>query len=263
MFKKSKYQLHGKKVVMFLLTAAMVLAVAAPTPVFASEVIIDGYGDDWADKPGTYVYNSDNSQNCWVYGVWIDGQKYTTPEGTYSTDVRHYLQAYKGDEGIAVHVIFSRDYGAGVNGEYYNFSFGNDSASFQLTDENGNTLTNNVNNMSPGTYKVVLKHGNGSISGEEVVNSVATLHIPEDRVNAEIEFYIPYGAFTTQNGAISANDTSSVTLHNNNIMYEPIYIEGAPTGSTFSVIAGLGLAGVFFAKKSRMIDRLKNRKTKA
>lgn len=262
-FIKKHKKINIKNMVTFALTAMAALAVAVPTPVFASEVIIDGYSDDWADKPGSYVYNWDNSQNCWVHGVWVDGIPYTTPEGTYSTDVRHYVQAYKDDEGIAVHIVFSRDYGAGVNSENYNFSFGNDNTSFQLTDANGNTLTNNVNNMAPGTYNVVLKHGNGSVSGSEVADSVATLHIPEDRVNAEIEFYIPYEAFTTQNGAINASDTSSVSLNNSNIMYEPVYIEGAPTGSLFSTIAGLGLAGVFFAKKSGMIDRLRNRKTKA
>ena len=263
MFIKKHGKLNRKNVITFVLAAVMALAAASPVSALASDVIVDEYSDDWADKPGAYVYNWDNSQNCWVNGVWVDGVKYITPEGQYSTDVRHYVQAYKGEEGIAVHVVFSRDYGSGVNSEYYNFSFGDASTSFQLTDENGNPLTNNVNNMSPGTYTVVLKHGNGSISGAEVSNSVATLRIPEDRVNAEIEFYIPYEAFHDQNNSIDANDTSRVTLSNNNIMYESIYIEGAPTGSMFSTIAGLGLAGVFFVKKSGIIHRIKNRKTKA
>lgn len=251
-----------KHVIVFVLTALLVLMTGAPVSVLAGEIRVDGFSEDWEDKPGTYVYNWDNSQNCWVHGVWINGKPYYTAEGEYSTDVRHYLQAYKGESGIAVRVVFSRDYGTGVNGDGFNFYFGNENTKFRLTDKSGASITGRVNEMGPGIHHIEVRHENGNLSGKKVEGSAATLYIPKDKVNAELEFFIPYEGFKTQNGRISADDTASVTLMNQNIMYERVYIEGASTGALLSAMAGVGLAGVFFVKKSNLIDRLKSRKTK-
>lgn len=232
-----------KKLSTFVLTAVMMFALSAPLQVYAIAIdTTDGSTDDWADKPGTYTYN------------W-------NKEG-YSTDTMHYFQAYNGNDGIAGHIVFSADYYAGVNGDDYNFYFAEGSTKFRFTDENGNTITNNVNNMAPGTYTIHLKHGGGAVSGANVEGATATLYIPENGVNPEIEFHIPYDAFSFQNSSINANDASSVEIFSPNIMCDKYYIEGAPTGSIFSAIAGLGLAGVFFLKKSGRLDSLKNKKTK-
>lgn len=262
MFLKKHDKGCKKNIVIFMLTVVMVLAMTAPVPVLANEIRVDGFSEDWADKPETYVYNWDNSDNCWIHGVWVDGICYKTPRGEYSTDVRHLVQAYKDETGIAVRIVFSRDYQAEVNSDDYNFIFGNKGTKFRLSDKSGNSITNVVKSMKPGIHRVVLRHADGSISGREVAGSAAVLKIPKDRVNCEFEFFIPYEAFKAQNGAITANDSASVVLWNANIMYDRIYIEGAPTGAFVSAMVGLGLAGAFFVKKSGMIDRVKNRKTK-
>lgn len=236
-----------RKLFTFVLTAVIFFLISAPVQVYAIAIdTTDGSTDDWADKPGTYTYNWNKP----------------AVNGEYNTDTMHYFQAYNGNDGIAGHIVFSADYYAGVNGEDYNFYFADGSTKFQFTDENGNTLTNNVDNMSPGTYTIQLKHGDGAVSGTTVDGATATLYIPAGGENPEIEFHIPYDAFSSQNASINANDASSVEIFSPNIMYDKYYIEGAPTGSVFSAIAGLGLASVFFFKKSGRLDSLKNKKTK-
>ena len=75
---------------------------------------MDGYFDDWNDKPYSYEYNWDNSDNCWYYGVWYDGQCFKTPEGTYDTTVRHKMQLYSDNEYVYMHIVISEDYGSGL-----------------------------------------------------------------------------------------------------------------------------------------------------
>lgn len=243
MFIIKQKKIHRKKLLTFMLTAIIVLVMPAPESVYASEILIDGYSDDWADKPGEYVYN------------WNKGEN--------SVETMHYFQAYNDGAGIAIHIIFSADYWAGVNSEDYNLHFNEGSAKFQLRDANGNVLTNNVNSMEPGRYKIQVWHGDGAVSGQQAENSMATLYIPNNRVNPEIEVYIPYKTCHQQNGNINPDNNLSVGITNPNIMCGKHHIEGAPTGSLLSIIVGLGLSGVFFAKQSDIIERLKSRKTKA
>ena len=250
--KKSKL----RKAVVSFLTACMLLTVATPVQAYAIAIDTqDGATDDWNDKAGHYVYNWDNSANCWEHGVWINGECYKTPKGKYSTDVRHYVQAFKNEAGVALHIVFSRDYGAGANGDDFNFKFlqanGNYGTKFRIALQNGNSLSNEVNNLAPGVYPLKVFHSESRYSGSEAAGATATLYIPKEKVKREIEVFIPYTAYKTQNPAIDINKISRVSFFTQNLMYKEIYIEGAPTGSIISMAAGLGLVSVYFAKKKR------------
>ena len=55
----------------------------------ATDIYLIGDFSDWNSLPESYEYNWDNSQNCWSYGVWVDGVCYKTEEGSY----KYYLQS--------------------------------------------------------------------------------------------------------------------------------------------------------------------------
>lgn len=212
---------------------------------------MDGYFDDWNDKPYSYEYNWDNSSNCWYHGVWIDGVCYKTPEGEYSTDVRHKMQLYSDTDYIYLHIVFSKDYGSGFNGEDYQFYFNSESTKFQITDLNGKTLTNNVNKMNPGTYEVLVKHGSGSISGQSAQGAVAYINIPNDHKNIQLEFKIPYEEFSRQNSNINISNVSSIEFFTPNLMYRRIVSEGSPTGAWIIIAAAILLASLYFIKRKK------------
>ena len=212
---------------------------------------MDGYFDDWNDKPYSYEYNWDNSANCWYYGVWYDGQCFKTPEGTYDTTVRHKMQLYSDNEYVYMHIVISGDYGSGFNGEDYNFYFDEQSAKFQITDLSGNTLTNNVNNMSPGIYEVLVRHGDSSMSYAPASGSEAYLYIPDNHRNIEIEFKIPYGEFIKQNPNINLDKTSSIEFFTPNLMYRHIISEGSPTGAWIAILAALTFCGIYFLRRNK------------
>jgi len=256
-----------KRTMFAFLVAVLLLCSTAPVQAYAIAIDTqDGATDDWNDKAGHYVYNWDNSANCWEHGVWINGECYKTPKGKYSTDVRHYVQAFKNEAGVALHIVFSRDYGAGANGDDFNFKFlqgdGNHATKFRIALENGNSLSYTVNSLAPGVHPLKVFHSESRYSGREAAGATATLYIPKEKVNREIEVFIPYTAFKTQNPAIDINKVSRVSFKTQNLMYDEIYIEGAPTGSIISMVAGLGLASVYFAKKKERLNFSKKKKAK-
>lgn len=199
------------------------------------------FGIDWDSLPATYVYNWDNSANCWYWGVWIDGVCYKTPEGTYSTDVRHKAQLYCDGEYVYLRIVFSRDYGAKVNGDNYNFYINDDTASFRVVYKGGETLTDNTAKLEPGTHEVEVRHGNGSISWEVAQGSLAYLTKHETDVNAELEMRIPLSEMVRQNQNIKLDNVETIRFASSNIMdiNSPITASGASTYPMASAAAAL------------------------
>lgn len=207
-------------------------------------ITIDGYYDDWSDKPLSYHYNWDNSENCWKWGVWIDGVCYKTPEGTYDNNVRHIIQLYSDGTNIYGHIKISRQYGAKFNGEDYQFTFNNgQQASFQITDVNGQVITNEVKNFTPGIHSVQVRHRNGSCSYQIAENSQAKLTVYDDYLFTEVEFSIPLNTCVIQNRNIDLENLEVITFFTPNLMYQKIEIHGTPI-LIFSILIGGTIAVV-------------------
>lgn len=218
------------------------------------------FGIDWDSLPATYVYNWDNSANCWYWGVWIDGVCYKTPEGTYSTDVRHKAQLYCDGEYVYLRIVFSRDYGSKVNGDNYNFYINDNTATFSVVYKGGETLTGNTAKLEPGTHEVEVRHGNGSISFEVAQGSLAYLTKHETDVNAELEMRIPLSEMVRQNQNIKLDSIESIRFASSNIMdiNSPITATGASTFPMASAAAAL----LFVPGSTALLNRFGKKKKK-
>ena len=192
---------------------------------------------NWDEIPESYEYNWDNSQNCWNWGVWIDGECYKTPEGTYDTNVRHKIQLYSDDNYVYTRIVFSRDYQAAANGNWFNYTLDGQTASFQVEQYDGKDLANN--NLAPGTYGVAVRHANGDGSYSLANGASATYIVNDSLVNAELEIRIPLSEFAAQNSAINLDSVGTIEFFTPNLMYQSVKIEGASTSPLASAVAAL------------------------
>lgn len=194
-----------------------------------------GYMVDWDRIPASYEYNWDNSSNCWNWGVWHGSQCYKTPEGTYSTDVRHKMQIYCDGSYVYLHIIFEREFG--VNGYDYQFTI------------NGNTAKVQVNCPSSGSGEQYfqINHGDGSISGQVVEGGEC--HVFYDNVNNQLELKIPLEEFARQNPNISYSSSNSIEFFTPNLMYNRISCVGASTFPYIPVLLVFGIAIITFYRK--------------
>lgn len=206
-----------------------------------NSIEIDGNFSDWDGLPCSYEYNWDNSNNCWYYGVWVDGVCYKTPEGTYDTNVRHKMQLYCDGEYVYLHIIFSRDYYAKFNGEDYQFWINGNMAAFQVEWPNGGTITNNLTNVGSGIYDVEIRHRNSSMSYSVVNNSKGKLKVNENNLNDELEIKIPLSEMKYQNNNINLDTISTIEFFTPNLMYRRISAAGT---STYPFILGIICIGI-------------------
>ena len=206
-------------------------ALAAPAAENSSYVM----GIDWDSIPAVYEYNWDNSSNCWYYGVWIDGVKYTTPEGTYDTNVRHKMQMYSDGTNVYLRIVFAREFGPGqiANSNDYNFYFdGQYAAKFQIAGLTGK-------NYEPGEYyNFKIAHGDSAISSTLAEGAEAIYHVTDDGANNEVYLKIPFSAFEAQCGR-SLDGVQKISYYSPNLMRNHISCAGSSTG-------GWGLVLVLF-----------------
>ena len=195
------------------------------------------YGINWESLPVTYEYNWDNSQNCWEHGVWINGVCYKTPKGTYNTNVRHLIQLYTDGTYVYTHIVFSRDYEAAANGNWFKYYVDGNMAAFQVETYNGTQLANN--NLSPGTYEVVVHHAAGSGSYNVADGASAYYTVFDSQVNAHLEMRIPLSELAEQNANIDAESFGSIEFFTPNLMKDRVTASGASTFPFASAAAAL------------------------
>lgn len=221
-------------------------------------VNIDGNYSDWDKIAASYEYNWDNSSNAWDYGVWIDGECFKTPRGTYDTNVRHKVQLASDGAYVYLHIVFSRDYSASFNGENYQFFLDDNQTNFRIT-RNGESITNNINSYAPGTYEVEVRHEGGSMSGEVVNGSRAYVTKKGNGKNAELEIKIPVSEMVKQNTNIQDN-FSKVEFFTPNLMYRRVTTTCTPTMPTFLIpiffVVGVGFFGGLYGRKIKKSKNL-------
>lgn len=189
---------------------------------------------DWSTIPYSWEYGYDNSEACWIYGMWQNGLCYTTPENTYDTDVRNKIALYSDGEYLYVNVIQATVNGPNrINGTTLNFTVDGVKTGFQLVDSTGTTLESIT---SQGTYEVYLKHADGSVSGEFVEDSKAYVYVNQTTYNSEFEFKLPLTALAYQNPDIDMENINEVVFNSESLTYKGVTIVGV---STFPIIFGL------------------------
>lgn len=209
---------------------------------------IDGSLSGWDDIPVSYEYNWDNSQNCWQWGVWVDGVCYKTEPGTYGTDVRHAMQLYADEEYVYLHITFARDFSRGndqiANGNDYQFWVDGEMAAYQVETPDGKSLS--YNSMDPGIYEVDVRHRDSSYSYVLTDGAEAYYTVNDGNLNNELELKIPLEQFTVQNGSIDLDNYSKIEFFTPNLMYRKIGCAGSPTGSVPFAAAAFTLVPTSF-----------------
>ena len=203
------------------------------------DISIDGNFEDWNDKPMSYEYNWDNSQNCWKWGVWIDGVCYKTEEGTYDTNVRHGMTLLTDGEYLYLHIIFSRDYEVGMNGDDFMFFFDGIESKTRLM-LNGQPLSLAYDTIEPGVYDLdAIHHDNSDISREPISGAAGKLLVKEDKINTELEVKYPLSEFKRQNPEIDLDNIGIIEFFTPNLMYNRLYAGGSNTGAIICISACL------------------------
>ena len=230
---------------------ASVEVLAATANHSSGNIIIDGYYDDWSDKPYSWEYNWDNSQNCWNSGMWINGENYKTPEGTYDENVRHKMSLYCDGTYVYLYEKFAKIYETKMNGNGMSFFIDGIECKFQLNDYNGNQLTNVAKNWQPGVYDVQLVHENGALSSMEVIDGRACYTVHNDEhINDELEIRIPLSEFNRQNSNVNIENFSTIEYFNQNLMYRRLTYTGTSTGPWFGVVlSGLTVFGIIYLSR--------------
>ncbi|MBO5291750.1 MAG: hypothetical protein J6B10_00990 [Lachnospiraceae bacterium] len=195
----------------------------------SSAPAVDGSFSGWEDIPVSYEYNWDNSQNCWNYGVWVDNVKYTTPVGSYDTNVRHGMQMYSDGENVYLNITFARDYEAYANGNDFQFFVDGQMAAYQIEWPDGQQLASTI--AAPGTYQVDVLHRDSSWSYVLTDGASAYYRVNEGNVNNQLELKIPLSEFQKQNGNIDLDNYSMIQFFTPNLMYNRISAAGSPTGA--------------------------------
>ena len=214
-------------------------------------IVIDGYYNDWNDKPAAYIYNWDNSNQCWYDGVWIEDECYKTEVGTFDTNVRHKAQLFCDGEYIYLHLIFSKDYLALQNGNDYQFYVDGEMAAFQIETPNRETIVNYKYDV--GIHNLFISHRNSSMSYEEVIGSKGYITCyNENNYNNELELKIPLSELQRQNPNIDLDDFSTIEWFSPNLGYERITITCTPTIPiiiTFIMFSSVLFSYWYFSRK--------------
>lgn len=217
-----------------------------------SAVSIDGDFSDWDSLPCSYEYNWDNSDNCWQWGVWVDGVCYKTEPGTYSTDVRHKMQMYCDGAYVYLHIVYSRDYGARLNGSDFQFFVNGQMAAFQVVAPEGGSFEGLADN-DPGVYPLEIRHRDTGLSFLNADGTDGYLHVTEDKINNEIEIRIPLAELQRQNPQIDAETITSIEFYTPNLMYRRISAVGTSSGPVLlsALCGGVVLCGWLGYKRKK------------
>lgn len=215
-------------------------------------ISIDGDFSDWDGIPCSYEYNWDNSENCWVNGVWINGDAYYTEPGTYSTDVRHMMQMYCDGEYIYLHIIYSRDYYSGLNGDDFRLYIDDEMAAYQVVCNDGSDIATMLN-VAPGAYPVGVRHRDSKLSFLNAEGTNGYLLIKEDNINNELEIRVPLEELQRQNPNINLETISTIEFFTPNLMYRRISAVGTSSAPILlaTMCSGIVLCG-FMLRKRKM-----------
>lgn len=219
---------------------------AAPSGEEPSNVM----GINWDSVPANYEFNWDNSENCWEYGVWINGVCYKTPRGTYNTDVRHKIQMYSDGSNVYLRIVFAREFSSGqvANSNDYNFYFDNNYvAKYRVPGMTGQSY-------EPGVYyNFQVAHGDGPISGQIASGAEAIYRVTPDSANNEIYLKIPFDTFEAQTGK-SLENVQTISYFSPNLMHDaskPVTCAGSSTGGTLLAVGLFAVVGGSFAIKGK------------
>jgi hypothetical protein len=206
----------------------------------SSPIVIDGYFNDWADKPFTWEYNWNNPP--------ISG------EGGYTTNSRHQISLYRDDSNVYLHIIMAKNYYNSLVGDDYEFTCDGVRTIFRITTPDGASISSG--SFGAGIHPVQVRNGDGSISGQVAQGSAGMLLRHDGGINDELEISIPIADFHAQNSAIDAADIKEISFFTPNLMMygDKITCAGTSTAPYIGIalcVASVGVGTGVIRKKRK------------
>lgn len=214
------------------------------------EVIsIDGDFSDWSDKPYSWEYGYENSNEVWNGWFYVNGKAEQCEKGTYNNNVRHKIGLYCDGENVYVYVQLATAYGSGFDGIDYEFTIDGQKAAFQL-------FTSGADMSTPGVYNVDVKNRNGSAGYTLADGADSKLLVHENGKNNELEVKIPLSTLQMQNPNIDIENVGNIEFWASHLMYRPVSAAGADT----SPYAGAALAFMLIPSSTILLKKYPRKK---
>lgn len=203
-----------------------------------SGIIIDGFFDDWSDRPHSYVINWDmpsrdrNKYNCRQISMVADGD---------------YLYVH-----VIMRTPMNGEASEQFNGNYYSVIVGGKVVKVYLTTANGGALPGT--SLGNGNYTLTMKYVNGQgIPDNTVVDGSDAKLIVSSGKPDECEFKIPLNVFEKIYGK-KLEDVKEIKLENPNMFLGAIVTAGTSTSPIFAVFvccAATLLGMVYISTRSK------------
>lgn len=211
-----------------------------------SNIVIDGDFSDWADKPFSWEYNYDNSNEVWGSGFPVNGEMVRCEKPNFNLRVRHKFSLYCDGENVYVYFQCAESAAAGSLGGDYVFTIDGTDVRFRL-------LAYEIDAKTPGIYTVDVKDVKTYTLAD---GAVARMLVHEGGVNNELEVMIPLATMQMQKPEINLDNIDTIQFKAEQLMYRPITTSGADTMPfVWAVLALILVPGSAYAIRRYYLKR--------
>lgn len=230
---------------LLFLTAAFVNMGAGIQTTYALDVdvgngniVIDGYFDDWEDKPHSYVINYVSSQ----------------PKNQKNY---HYASLFCDGEYVYLHIKMLNGWKYSFNGNEYYFQI-NDRyrLNVNILDANGRSFPNGNAPLGIQTVYVKYKNDGSMYDNREVAGSQACLKISGLQEQDEFEMKLPMTAFQLKNPGLDLDAVSKIEMWCPNLIVRQLALisVGTSTGPIVGILLCLGVVAlILFRHRDKLL----------
>lgn len=192
---------------------------------------IDGYYDDWEERPKTEITYSSNNKQC-----------------------NHYGQLALDGDTLYGHFKMNELYTSGMQLQIWYLTINGKTFAMQIQPEkNGNIDWSTQVPRSEGIHtnlKAFIGYGNNNECDSKVAYTVYDAEHKDNTPGDEVEFSLSLKRLAELTG-IPADEMGTITIQNPNIGGQGVSIAGSSTGPVVGVLIALLLAAGYVAKKRK------------
>lgn len=185
-------------------------------------IVIDGYYDDWSDKPQAFYY---------YYG-----------KGKPRLETSHIISFYRDRDYLYLYITLASSFDYGFEGEGYVFVADGLSAYFYITFVGGEPTTGNTYNLAAGNYVAEVRHASSSLENTVVSGAEVVITKKRNNINNQVELKIPIVALVEQNPYININLIKKLQMYNYYITSKWITVSGTSTVPFVGIILCISVA---------------------
>lgn len=201
-------------------------------------IVIDGYFDDWEDKPHSYVINYVSSQ----------------PKNQKNY---HYASLFCDGEYVYLHIKMLNGWKYSFNGNEYYFQI-NDRyrLNVNILDASGRSFPNGNAPLGIQTVYVKYKNDGSMYDNREVAGSQACLKIGGLQEQDEFEMKLPMTAFQLKNPGLDLDAVSKIEMWCPNLIVRQLALisVGTSTGPIVGILLCLGVVAlILFRHRDKLL----------